>query len=56
MVHREEVIAILEAYHKQISKEKVDYMFLIDFLDEQIQEIDHRIEKSYEVDFTFEDL
>jgi hypothetical protein len=56
MVHREEVIAILEAYHKQISKEKVDYSFLIDFLDEQLQEIDHRVEKSYEVDFTFEDL
>lgn len=53
---REEIIAILEAYHKQISTEKVDYMFLIDFLDEQIQEIEHTIENSYEVDFNFEDL
>lgn len=56
MYNKQDVVAMLEAYHHTISSEPVNHVILSEFVEEYLMDVDHIVEKSYEVDFNFDDL
>lgn len=56
MLEKVEVLALLADYHKQVSAEQVDHLFIEEFYNEAMALRDEIIERSYTVDFDFDDL
>lgn len=56
MLEKVEIFALLADYHKQVSAEQVDHLFIEEFYNEAIAQREEAIERSYTVDFDFDDL
>lgn len=56
MLEKVEIIELLAQYHRQVSTEPVDYFMIDEFFKEFMCDRENSIEKSYEVDFNFDDL
>ena len=56
MLEKVEILALLADYHKQVSAEQVDHLFIEEFYNEAMALRDEIIERSYTVDFDFDDL
>ncbi len=56
MLEKVEIIELLAQYHKQVSSDSVDYFMIDEFFKEFMCDRENSIEKSYEVDFNFDDL
>lgn len=51
-----EIMNMLEAYHNTVSAEPFQRAETEEFLEEYLQDLDRTIERSYEIDFDFDDL
>lgn len=56
MLEKVEVLALLADYHKQVSAEQVDHLFIEEFYNEVMAQREEAVERSYIVDFDFDDL